>query len=436
VSELDPATIWHRYRAELRRAVNETTWDIWLERIGFREIDGQTIILDAPDDVRAWAQTRFGRLLTACAEIVLGHGGTVQFGTTTQPPAPRRHTLAEPEFNPRLTFEQFVIGDSNWFAHTAALTVAEMPGITYNPLFICGPPGHGKTHLLHSIANYIAEHGSGQTVRYTTAEAFTDEFVGASRGGGMEAFKAVYRGVDVLLVDDVQFLQSRAKTEQEFFHTFNELHQGGAQLVLTSDRLPSDMDALEERLRERFAAGLVCDIRPADHPTRLAILRKRVAQDDVGDVDPDALELIAGHVDNNIRALEGALIRVIAFGSLTGRPVTPELAAEVLAGLYPELKPRTPSVREIQEHTAEAFGISLDALLSASRAQPAAFARQVAMYLARELAGASLPTIGRAFGNRNHTTVMHACKRTAARMAEDADARDTVDRLMRTLGGR
>jgi chromosomal replication initiator protein len=436
VSELDPATVWHRYRAELRRAVNDTTWDIWLERIGFRELDGKTIVLDAPDDVRSWTQTRFGRLLTACAEIVLGDGGGVRFDEATTHPQRRRALPAQQEFNPRLTFEQFVIGDCNRLAHAAALAVAEMPGLAYNPLFICGPPGHGKTHLLHSIANYIAEHGAGQTVRYTTAEAFTDEFVGASRGGGMEAFKAAYRGVDVLLVDDVQFLQSRLKTEQEFFHTFNVLHQGGAQLVLTSDRLPRDMDALEERLRERFEAGLVCDVQPADRPTRLAILRKRVAQDDVGDVEPEALELIADHVAANIRALEGALIRVIAFGSLTGRPVSQALAAEVLAGLYPDVKPRTPSVREIQEQTAEAFGVSMDVLLSASRAQPAAFARQVAMYLARELSGASLPTIGRAFGNRNHTTVMHACKRTQARIAEDPAAREAVDRLLHTLGGR
>ena len=348
----------------------------------------------------------------------------------------RASAPAAQELNPRLTFDQFVIGDCNRLAHAAALAVAEMPGLAYNPLFICGPPGLGKTHLLHSIANYVAEHGGGLTARYTTVEAFTDHFVGALQGGGLEAFKAAYRGVDVLLVDDVQFLQSKAKTEQEFFHTFNALHQAGAQLVLTSDRLPRDMDALEDRLRERFEAGLVCDVRPPDRATRLTILRKRVAQDDVGEVDPAALELIADRVDANIRALEGALIRVVAFGSLTGRPVTAELADEVLAGLYPELKrARARTVREIQEQTCEAFGISMDDLLSASRAQPVAFARQVAMYLARELTDATLPAIGRAFGNRNHTTVMHACKRTAERMAADREAYDAVHKLTRELGG-
>jgi chromosomal replication initiator protein len=253
----------------------------------------------------------------------------------------------------------------------------------------------------------------------------------------MDGFKAAYRGVDVLLVDDVQFLAQKAKTEQEFFHTFNVLHQAGAQLVLTSDRLPRDMKSLEDRLRERFEAGLVCDVRAADRATRLTILRKRVAQDDVGEVDPLALELIADRVDANIRALEGALIRVIAFGSLTGKPVTAELAAEVLAGLYPELKTKKKavSIQEIQEGTCALFGISMEAMLSSSRTQPAAFARQVAMYLARELTGATLPTIGRAFGNRNHTTVLHACRRTTERMAEDREAYEAVHSLLRSLAG-
>ena len=444
MSEPDPATIWHRFRSELRKAVNESTWHIWLERMGFRELEGTTIVLEAPDDVRTWAQARFGRVLNACAETVLGPGATARVAAPDEaPPAPTK-TVAPPpkaaaaqQLNPRLTFDQFVIGESNRLAHAAALAVAETPGLAYNPLFICGPPGLGKTHLLHSIANYVHEHGGGMTARYTTAEAFTDHFVAAIQGGDMDGFKAAYRGVDVLLVDDVQFLAQKAKTEQEFFHTFNVLHQAGAQLVLTSDRLPRDMKSLEDRLRERFEAGLVCDVRAADRATRLTILRKRVAQDDVGEVDPLALELIADRVDANIRALEGALIRVIAFGSLTGKPVTAELAAEVLAGLYPELKAKKKavSIQEIQEGTCALFGISMETMLSSSRTQPAAFARQVAMYLARELTGATLPTIGRAFGNRNHTTVLHACRRTTERMAEDREAYEAVHSLLRSLAG-
>ena len=433
---------WPRIRAELRKAVTDTTWHLWLEPLQPGALHGSELQLEAPDDIRSWVSSNFSRLLQAAAAAVLGPGATVKLvapGAADVGAYAARHMApsgaAGRSFNPRLTFDQFVIGDSNRLAHAAALAVAEMPGLAYNPLFICGPPGLGKTHLLHSIANYVTAHGDGLSVLYTTVEAFTDHFVDAVHTRTLDAFKATYRNVDVLLVDDIQFLQSKAKTEQEFFHTFNALHGAGAQLVLTSDRLPRDLDALEDRLRERFEAGLVCDVRPPDADTRLTILRKRVQQDGLTSVAPAALELIAARVDTNIRALEGALIRVVAFGSLTARPVTHELAAEVLDGLYPELRPRSRTVREIQESICETFGISMDDLLSSSRAGTVAWPRQVAMYLARELTDQTLPAIGRAFGNRNHTTVMHACKRTAERIASDRDAYDTVRRLTERLAG-
>ena len=342
---------------------------------------------------------------------------------------------ADVPFNPRFTFDQFVIGDSNRLAHGAALAVAEMPALAYNPLFICGPPGLGKTHLLHSIANYVAAYGDGLTVRYTTVEAFTNHFIGALHHNGIDAFKTAYRGVDVLLVDDVQFLQSKAKTEEEFFHTFNALHASGAQLVLTSDRLPRDMGALEDRLRERFEAGLVCDVKPPDFGTRLTILRKRVLQDGVRSVDADALALIAERVDSSIRALEGALIRIVAFGSLTGRAGHHRARRGGPRRPLSRPAPRARSVEEIQRRICQTFDISMDELVSASRAQAVAWPRQVAMYLTRELTDATLPAIGRAFGGRNHTTVLHACRRTAARIAEDPSAYDTVHRLHTELRG-
>jgi chromosomal replication initiator protein len=438
---------WPRIRAELRRAVTESTWHLWLEGLTPGALRDGELLLEAPDDTRPWISSNFQRLLQAATDAVLGSGHTVvrlvaPGATHTRPDAlaGRRPTSPTPGaaghgFNPRLTFDQFVIGDSNRFAHAAALAVAEMPGLAYNPLFLCGPPGLGKTHLLHSIGNYVTAHGDGMTVLYTTVEAFTDHFVGALHTGALEAFKSTYRSVDVLLVDDIQFLQSKERTEQEFFHTFNALHGTGAQLVLTSDRLPRDLDALEDRLRERFEAGLVCDLRPPDAATRLTILRKRVQQDGIEQIDPAALDLIAERVDTNVRALEGALIRVVAFGSLTGRPVTYELAAEVLDGLYPELRPRQRTVREIQESICEAFGITIDDLLSPRRGNAVAWPRQVAMYLARELTDQTLPAIGRQFGNRNHTTVLHACKRTAERMAVDRDAYDTIRGLTELLRG-
>ncbi len=438
MSDVDVQHAWGRIRQEMRRAVGDSTWQLWLEPLVARHMEDHTLVIEAPAESRAWVEASFARLLAACAKAVLGAGTRIKVvapGTHAPARAPAR-VFTGAELNPRYTFDQFVIGDANRLAHGAALAVAEMPGLAYNPLFICGPPGLGKTHLLHSIGNYLAEHGDGLTVLYTTVEAFTDQFVGALHTHALEEFKAAYRGVDVLLVDDVQFLQSKARTEQEFFHTFNALHGAGAQLVLTSDRLPRDLDALEDRLRERFEAGLVTDVRPPDAGTRRTILRKRVQQDALEGIDPDAVDLIAEHVDSNIRALEGALIRVVAYGSLTGRPVTAELASEVLAGLYPGTRVHRFSVRDIQQHTCEAFGLSMDELLSTSRAAPVAWPRQVAMYLARELTDQTLPAIGRAFGGRNHTTVMHACRRTAERMASDPEAYDTVRRLTTELGGR
>jgi chromosomal replication initiator protein len=420
--------------------VSDSTWHLWLEPLTARSLEGGTLVIEAPSESRAWVNASFSRLLAACCAAALGPDVRLELvAAGADAPAPRQPAASAPSFagdsfNPRFTFDQFVIGDANRLAHAAALAVAEMPGLAYNPLFICGPPGLGKTHLLHSIANYVSAHGDGMSVLYTTVEAFTDHFVGALHTGALEAFKAAYRGVDVLLVDDVQFLQSKVRTEQEFFHTFNALHGAGAQLVLTSDRLPHDLDALEDRLRERFEAGLVTDVRPPDLATRRTILRKRIDKDGVACVDDAAVELIAERVDTNIRALEGALIRVVAFGSLTGKAVTSELADEVLSGLYPNLRPRRRSVEEIQERICDAFGISMDDLLSTSRAAPITWPRQVAMYLSRELTDQTLPAIGRAFGGRNHTTVMHACRRTAERIASDREAYDTVRRLTEELG--
>jgi chromosomal replication initiator protein len=438
VPESDVSHAWLQICAELRNAVPEITWRTWLEPLEPARLEGVTLFIEAPDRQRAWVGERFSRLLRSAAASVLGPetqvelvppGGAPPSGGATE------HATAAESFNPRLTFDQFVIGDSNRLAHGAALAVAELPGLAYNPLFVCGPPGLGKTHLLHSIANYVTTYGDGLSVRYTTVESFTNHFLGALHGGDVEAFKRAYRGVDVLLVDDVQFLQSKVRTEQEFFHTFNALHEAGAQLVLTSDRLPRDLDGMEARLRERFEAGLVCDVRPPDYDTRLTILRKRVLQDDVGEVDPGALEVIAERVTDNVRALEGALIRIVAFGSLTGQSVRRDLAEDVLAGLYPDLRPRRRSLREIQEQVCAAFEVSLDDLLSSSRVAAVAWPRHVAMYLARELTDASLPAIGSAFGGRNHTTVLHAHRRTSERIASDPEAYEAVRRITVELRG-
>ena len=433
----DPALVepWNAIRRELRDAVAEPIWHLWLDPLRACELASGTLVVEAPDSVRAYVSDRFGRLLYACAAAVLGPEVEVELIAPGEPAAAAAVTPEAPtQLNPRLTFDQFVMGPANQLAHAAALAVAEAPGVAFNPLFICGPPGLGKTHLLHAIGNY-AQACADVRVHYTTAEAFTSAFVGLSRNGGdLTAFKAAHRGADLLLVDDVQFLQAKAKTLEEFFHTFNAVHAAGAQIVLTSDRPPRDLAGFEDRLRARFEAGLVSELGAPCASTRLAVLRKRVLQDDVEGVDDDALDQIAGRVTENVRSLEGALIRVVAFASLTGKPVTPELVGDVLGTLYPErVRPRR-SVAEIQERTAAAFGLTAADLRSASRTAGVTWARQVAMYLSRELTDATLPAIGEAFA-RTHTTVMHACTRTAERIAEDPAAHEAVRYLTLELGG-
>jgi chromosomal replication initiator protein len=457
--------IWSRVQAELALAVDEPTYHMWLEPLRAVDLSAERLLVEAPPHACRWVRDRFGKVLQASVELVVGpdmalelvggldsdgaealrhpgsagrlYGrGSAQASQGASSPRSAEPALATaPLGNPKLTFDQFVIGDCNRLAHAAALTVAEMPAQAYNPLFVCGPPGVGKTHLLNSISSLLLSHSPGLTVRCTTGEAFTNEFIGALGAGHTDGFKARFRDIDVLLMDDVQFLERKTRTEEEFFHTFNALHDGGRQIVVTSDRPPRDLQALEDRLRERFQAGLVADMTPPDTSTRLAILRMRAHHDNVALADDLALALIAERVETNVRALEGALIRVVAFSSLTGRPITAELTEEVLDSLYPRSTAarRRCSIDEIQAVACESFQISSEELLSTSRTPRVAWPRAVAMYLARELTGESLPAIGRRFGGRDHTTVLHAWRRTSARIADDGDAREAVEKLCRAL---
>jgi chromosomal replication initiator protein len=319
--------------------------------------------------------------------------------------------------NPKYMFETFVIGSSNRFAHAAAVAVAESPAKAYNPLFIYGSSGLGKTHLLHAIGHYATTLGHARSVRYVSTEEFTNDFINSLRDDKTQAFQRRYRDVDILLIDDIQFLENRERTQEEFFHTFNTLHNANKQIVISSDRSPRQLATLEDRMRTRFEWGLLADIQPPDLETRIAILQKKAAQERMYAPD-DVLEFIASRVSNSIRELEGALIRVTAFASLTRSVVQLSLAEEVLRDFMPDGAGPEITADQIMVSTADYFGVSLEDLRGHSRSRVLVNARQVAMYLCRELTDLSLPRIGQAFGGRDHTTVMHADRKIRQHMAE------------------
>jgi chromosomal replication initiator protein len=330
--------------------------------------------------------------------------------------------------NPKYTFETFVIGSSNRFAHAAAVAVAEAPAKAYNPLFIYGDSGLGKTHLLHAIGHYAQSLYQGVRVRYVSSEEFTNDFINMIRDGKQDGFRRRYRDVDVLLVDDIQFLENKEGTQEEFFHTFNTLHNATKQIVISSDRAPKRLVTLEDRLRSRFEWGLLTDIQPPELETRIAILRKKAVQDRLN-APPEALEYIASRISTNIRELEGALIRVSAFASLNRQSVDLQLAEFVLKDLIPESQGPEITAATIMGQTASYFGLSIDDLCGTSRSRVLVTARQIAMYLCRELTDLSLPKIGQQFGGRDHTTVMHAERKIRSLMAERRSIYNQVTEL-------
>jgi chromosomal replication initiator protein len=447
LSELD--NIWNRVRSELRAEVSDSTFQVWLDPLRPRLIEDGVMVIEAPDSIRVWVEEKFSSLITQTTERIRGSQTRIEISKPGSEPSSRSRDIAAVEIgptsqvgvtdrqaslNPKLTFDQFVIGEHNRLAHAAALSVAELPSQAYNPLFIYGPPGVGKTHLLHAIGNLASQTGE-TTVRYATAEQFTSSFVGSLRDGSIENFKRSFRENDILLLDDAQFLRSKSKTEEEFFHTFNSLIDAGAQVVIGCDRMPSDLDALERRLRDRFSSGLVVDIEKPDLPSRSSILAMRARRDGLGDIPGDAIEAIAERITDNVRMLEGALIRVSAYASLTGSALTREMAAQVLDQLYPGQKsqPQQDGIPEIKKMVCEAFSVTETELDSQSRSAKVLWPRQVAMYLAREVAGEPLPEIGRAFGGRNHSTVLNSCRRVVDRVSTDPKAAMTVRSLERRI---
>jgi chromosomal replication initiator protein len=427
---------WQQISAHLRREVPSGVFDLWLAELEPCDLTAERLVLAGADHKARWVADRFGPALRRGAAAVLGPGATVEVVTRSQltpgqagPGRDQTHAR-EPELNPDYTFERFVIGEGNRLAHAAALAVAERPGHAYNPLFICGPPGVGKTHLLHSIASYARDH-VGATVCCVTADWFTTAFVRALQTGSIDRFKAEHRSVDLLLVDDVQFLQDKTRTEEEFFHTFNALYESGSQLVFTSDRPPLDIEALERRLKERFASGLVADIGAPDFDTRLTILRRWARQEGYTALPRTVLEHLAQRVTGNVRALQGALARLVAVASLSGERLDEELLERVL--VTGRTRSPAPSVRAIQDATCRCFDLTHDELISSARSARVAWPRQLAMYLAREHTSATLPAIGRQFGGRDHSTVLYAWRKARGRIAADPAAGDIAARLLEQI---
>jgi chromosomal replication initiator protein len=439
-TELTAEGVWNDVSARLRETLNENTFSTWFAQVDAAAITDGELVLTVPNDfTREWIEGHFLDLIGAGLAEVAGERSVRLEVADQKKKASRPEPAAEPSvrghsvqqglgMNAKYTFDSFVIGSSNRFAHAAALAVAEAPAQAYNPLFIYGGTGLGKTHLLQAIAQYVGEHPGSLSVRYVTSETFMNDFINSLRDKRIEGFKQRYRTYDLLLVDDVQFFEHKERIQEEFFHTFNSLYESGSQIVMSSDRPPRDIATLEERLRSRFEWGLITDIQPPDLETRIAILRKRVQADNIN-ADQQVLTFIASRVSTNIRELEGALTRVVAFCSLTGRPMTEELAQDVLKDVFPQGDLPQVTIERIQEVISERFSLSLDELCGDKRSQNIVYPRQVAMYLSRELTDSSLPKIGKQFGGRDHTTVIHATSKIARLIREDRNVYNLVQEL-------
>ncbi|MCO5085479.1 MAG: chromosomal replication initiator protein DnaA [Methylobacteriaceae bacterium] len=444
----DPHQVWADVCDRLKATLNPATYDFAFERARPLEVTRQRFLLGVDTDfARNWIRQRYMSLLRDALFEVTGRDLEVEIRVDPiSPPAdaasldhdepapPRELPRSQGRLQPRFTFDSFVQGPSNRFAHVAALAVAESPARAYNPLFVYGGVGLGKTHLLQAIGHFVDANYPELSFLYVSVETFTNEFINALRDGGIRSFKDRYRNVDVLLIDDIQSLQGREQTQEEFFHTFNALHDSGKQIVISSDRPPNAIATLEDRLRSRFEMGLITDIQPPDVETRIAILQKRVLRDNLNCHNIDVLSFIAERVTTNVRALEGALTRVLSHASISNRPANVELASEVLQDLYPPGDGLV-SIEAIQREVAMHFSVTIEELKGQKRTRHIVTPRQVAMYLCRELTESSLPAIGRAFGNRDHTTVMYAVQKVANQMADEGDILSAVETLTARLRG-
>ncbi|MGN8647659.1 chromosomal replication initiator protein DnaA [Gracilibacillus sp. HCP3S3_G5_1] len=427
--------LWRNTLELIKDKVSKPSYDTWLKNTSVDQLKEDTVIISAPNEfTRDWLESRYTTIIADALYELTGAKLAVKFvipessSDTAEEftqmkkkktiPTQNNETSPKSMLNDKYTFETFVIGSGNRFAHAASLAVAEAPAKAYNPLFIYGGVGLGKTHLMHAIGHYVLDHNPSAKVVYLSSEKFTNEFINSIRDNKAVNFRNKYRNVDVLLIDDIQFLAGKEQTQEEFFHTFNTLHEENKQIIISSDRPPKEIPTLEDRLRSRFEWGLITDITPPDLETRIAILRKKAKAEGL-DIPNEVMLYIANQIDTNIRELEGALIRVVAYSSLINQDIDASLAAEALKDIIPSSRPKVITIQHIQEEVGKRYNVKLEEFSAKKRTKSIAFPRQIAMYLSRELTDFSLPKIGEEFGGRDHTTVIHAHEKISKLMGTD-----------------
>ncbi|HZX46135.1 MAG TPA: chromosomal replication initiator protein DnaA [Clostridia bacterium] len=444
----DTASIWENTLKLIREELAEVSYNTWFKVIQPVEIADEYIILCAPNEfIKNILETRYITLTFNALQQVTSREYEIRIilpeeklsgavGRSSQVQGSKGDSSDSDIgiLNPKYTFDTFVIGNSNRFAHAASLAVSEAPAKAYNPLFIYGGVGLGKTHLMHAIGHYILRNNPRTRVVYTTSEKFTNDLINSIRDDKNVEFRNRYRTTDVLLVDDIQFIADKERTQEEFFHTFNSLYEASKQIIISSDRPPKEIPTLEDRLRSRFEWGLICDIQPPDFETRIAILKKKAKLENIETPD-EVLIFIAKKIESNIRELEGALIRVAAYSSLTNREINMELTQEALKDFFSNSKPRMITVDLIKRVISEYYSIKIEDFKSKKRTRAIAFPRQVAMYLTRELTDLSLPKIGEEFGGRDHTTVLHAYEKISTEIKTDESLKLAIDEIQKRLYG-
>jgi chromosomal replication initiator protein len=435
---LHKMNFWDQLRSYLQQKVSQESYQNWLSGTGFAGLDGDTLFVSVPNpETGAWLETEYGALVRNGIHDLRLPIRKVTYETSARPHPPS--TAAEPgdldsplsALNPKFTFDTFVVGACNQFAHAAARSVATNPSRSYNPLFIYGGVGMGKTHLMHAIGRQLIDNFGSMRVVYTSSERFMNEMIGCIRTDRMQQFHQRYREADVLLIDDIQLLGNKERTQEEFFHTFNELHDHQKQIVISSDSHPKDIPGLVERLRSRFEWGLMADIQPPDLETKMAILDKKAEAENIKLPD-DVRTFMASKTKSNVRELEGALIKLIAYSSLTGVPIHLQMAQQVLKHLV-HVQDRKVTIDSIQKAVAERFQIKPSQLKEKSNTKKVVYPRQVAMYLVKELTDASLPEIGRAFGGKHHTTVIHSINKIDKARHQDPELNRLIHNLMDSL---